>query len=73
MTGKSEVVSDRRYHGFADRRFIVEAELTVSRTAGEHNSPIGINWDKDYARRRDWQSSLNPRAFCAFGPTLYLV
>jgi len=26
MTGKSEVVSDRRYHGFADRRFIVEAE-----------------------------------------------
>ena len=35
--------------------------LTVLRTAGAGNSVIGINWDKGYARQRDWQSSLNPR------------
>src|SRR6266403_3462322 len=38
------------------------SSLTVFATAGQANSVIGTNWDKGYARQRDWQSSLNPRA-----------
>jgi hypothetical protein len=38
------------------------SSLTVLRTAGAGKSVIGMNWDKGYARQKDWQLSLNLRA-----------